>query len=110
MSAGLLARIDNTLQDQRPQFIHPFLPTKESQWATTPAISRHLDLIAASEMNAEQKIQHLVQAALSRSASDDELRKATLILESSDDQRIALQDVWWSLLNSVDYKIPLNVR
>lgn len=110
MSAGLMARVNRTSEARTPEFILPFIPSKDSQWATSPAISQQLELIAASNMTVEQKIEHVVQAALGRPARQDELRFATLIIENSDDQRIALQDVWWSLLNSVDYKIPLNVR
>jgi hypothetical protein len=110
LNAGLLARVDDAAAVSRPRFIHPFVPDKDSQWATSPLISRQLDMITASRtLSPEQKIRHLVQAALGRPASDDELQQATVILENSRDQRTALQDIWWSLLNSVDYHLPLDV-
>ncbi len=110
-SAGLLARIDGPRGGTPPpRVIQAWLPSNDNQWATSPAVTRQLDAIAASEMSAELKIRHLVQAALGRQASPAELTHGTRILESADDQRIALQDIWWGLLNSVEYQLPLAMR
>ncbi len=109
LSAGLLARVEGQTAMQ-PQTILPFVPSNDNQWATSPRISRQLDQIANSSMSRTQKIEHLVLAALGRPARDDEIEQANLILDNSENERTALQDVWWCLLNSVEYKLPLGVR
>ncbi len=110
LSAGLLARIDGAASAAPPpRVIQAWLPTNENQWATSPAVTRQLDFIAADDMPAEQKIRHLVQAALGRRATTVEIDHGKQILESASDQRTALQDIWWSLLNSVEYQLPLDV-
>ena len=110
LTAGLLARVDNAMT-AAPNFIHPFVPSKDSEWATSPRITQHLEkIVASTTLTPEQKVRHLIQAALGRPAYDEELRQALVIVGKSRDQRTAMQDVWWSLLNSVDYKIPLDVR
>ncbi len=107
LTAGLLARVDQTAKAQ-PNYILPFIPSKDSEWATTPKISEKLESIASSKtLTSEQKIEHLIQSALGRQARKEEVQQASIILKNSKNPRIALQDVWWSLLNSVDYKMPL---
>ncbi len=107
LTAGLLARVDQTAKAE-PNYILPFIPSKDSEWATTPKISEKLETIVASKtLTDEQKIKHLIQSALGRQARQEEVQQASIILKNSKNPRIALQDVWWSLLNSVDYKMPL---
>ncbi|MGI9516494.1 MAG: DUF1549 domain-containing protein [Pirellulaceae bacterium] len=109
LSAGLLARVEGQTE-MEPQTILPFVPSNDNQWATTPRVARQLDAIAASNMSRTQKVEHLVLAALGRSARPEEIEQANIILDNSDDERTALQDVWWCLLNSVEYYLPLGVR
>ena len=109
-NAGLLARVDRA-NELKPNFILPFIPSKDSEWATSPRIAQKLERIAASKtLDNRQKVQHIIQSALGRPATPQETAQAQLIMQNSEDSRTALQDVWWSLLNSVDYKMPLAVR
>ncbi len=111
--AGLLARVGDAKNQPKikaPRVIQPYLPNNENQWATSESISRQLDRIAQSEMTHRQKVEHLVLAALGRPVRENEMESALTILENSDNHRIALQDIWWSLLNSIEFQLPLNVR
>ncbi len=110
-AAGLLARVSNQVQQETPKYILPFVPSKDSEWATSPQIAAQLEKIVSNEkLSDKDKIVHLVHAALGRPAVDSEIQQSLIILQHSDDKRTAFQDVWWSLLNSVDYSLPLNIR
>lgn len=107
LTAGLLARVDQA-NTMKPKFILPFIPSKDSEWATSPRIAQRLEMIAGSKtLDDRQKVQHIIQSALGRPARPQEIEQALVILQNSKNPRTALQDVWWSLLNSVDYKMPL---
>jgi len=102
-----LARVDQA-EDLKPNFILPFIPSKDSEWATSPRIAQRLEMIAANQtLDDRQKVQHIIQSALGRPPSPQETEQALVILRNSENPRTAMQDVWWSLLNSVDYKMPL---
>ncbi len=59
--------------------------------------------IAASSMDFDKKVEHLVLAALGRQPTPRERRAATELLRTaSDNQSLALDDLWWSLQNSSD--------
>ncbi len=110
LSAGLLARIDGQAATATDRVIRQNLPTRDNQWATSPSISADLDAIAASSMSSREKIGHLILAASGRSALEEEIEQGLLILDAASDERVALQDIWWSLLNSVESDFPLNGR
>ena len=109
-SAGLLARIDGVTPAPANSSIQANLPSNENQWATSAIVERQLERIASSNMAAEQKIEHLVQAALGRPALAEEVEQGILVLDAATDQKTALQDIWWGLMNSVEYQLPINVR
>jgi hypothetical protein len=49
----------------------------------------------------DQKVEHLFLAALGRNPSQREARAAaTALAAANDDHSAALEDIWWSLLNS----------
>ena len=109
-SAGLLARIDGVAVAPQERVVQANLPTNDNQWATSPAVTQQLDMIAADDMTPTQKVEHLIWTALGRRASPEELEHARIVMESASDPRTALQDIWWGLLNSVEYQIPLDLQ
>lgn len=110
-SAGLLARVAG---DSKPsietKLIQPYLPSNDNQWATSSRVSKQLDMISESKLSARQKVEHVILAALGRLGTESEIKHGEVILGAGQDQRIALQDIWWGLLNSVEYELPLIVR
>ena len=110
LSAGLLARIDGANSNPPPRVIKAYLPTNQNQWATSPAVTRQLDAVAASDLPQREKVDHLVQAALGRAATTEELGHGEQILQSAEDSRTGLQDIWWSLQNCVEFQLPLASR
>jgi hypothetical protein len=63
-----------------------------------------LKSLIASELAFDKKVEHLFLAALSRPASRRELRAAHELLASSGNREaIALEDIWWALLNSSEF-------
>ncbi len=59
--------------------------------------------IATSSMDFDKKVEHLVLAALGRQPTPRERTAATELLRTaSDNQSLALDDLWWSLQNSSD--------
>ncbi len=110
-SAGLLARIDgiNAILPANSS-IQANLPTNDNQWATSALVESQLERIAASKMATDKKIEHLVQAALGRPALAEEIEQCVVVLDSANDQKTALQDIWWGLMNSLEYQLPLGVR
>ena len=64
-----------------------------------------IEKVARNEkMPADQKIEHLFQAALARRPSSQELQAARELLKlSPNDQSIGLRDLWWALLNSNEF-------
>lgn len=64
-----------------------------------------IEKVARNEkMSADQKIEHLFQAALARRPSGQELQAARELLKlSPNDQAIGLRDLWWALLNSNEF-------
>ncbi|MCO6457581.1 MAG: DUF1549 domain-containing protein, partial [Pirellulaceae bacterium] len=71
--------------------------------ATTPRAGSVLQQVLASEMPAEEKVEHLFLAALSRQPTRRELTLIGQMLDSAGDLNTALQDVWWALLNSNEF-------
>jgi len=71
------------------------------------ASSEHAGLIAsvtASKLKFEEKVGHLFLAALSRDPTRREVEAARTILANSGGQEaIALEDIWWALLNSNEF-------
>lgn len=63
------------------------------------AVLRH---VIQSKMSAEEKITHLFLAAVARPPSAQEL-KLGLEMLAKNPQEIALQDIWWALLNSNEF-------
>jgi Protein of unknown function (DUF1549) len=110
LSAGLLARISGNEQRTPDRVIQAYLPTNDNEWATSPRVSALLEAIAASEMMPEAKIEHLVHAALGRKALPEEVSFGVQVLNASSNPRLGLQDIWWGLLNSVEYDLPLKAR
>jgi hypothetical protein len=59
--------------------------------------------VAASPMDFDKKVEHLVLAALGRQPTPRERRAAgELLRTASNNQSLALGDLWWSLQNSSD--------
>jgi hypothetical protein len=71
------------------------------------ASSEHAGLLAgvtASKLKFEDKVGHLFLSALSRDPSRREIDAARMILANSGGQEaIALEDIWWALLNSNEF-------
>jgi len=71
------------------------------------ASSEHAGLLAsvtASKLKFEEKVGHLFLSALSRDPSRREIDAARTILANSGGQEaIALEDIWWALLNSNEF-------
>jgi Protein of unknown function (DUF1549)/Protein of unknown function (DUF1553) len=71
------------------------------------ASSQHAGLLAsvtASKLKFEEKVGHLFLSALSRDPTRRELDAARAILANSNGQEpIALEDIWWALLNSNEF-------
>jgi hypothetical protein len=60
--------------------------------------------LAASKLSYDGKVKHLFLSALSREATRRELDAARQILtNSSGNESIAIEDVWWALLNSNEF-------
>ena len=52
----------------------------------------------------EQKIEHLFLAAVSRKPTKTEQKRAQELLKQRNDQpELALEDIWWALLNSNEF-------
>lgn len=63
-----------------------------------------LKSVAGSSLKFEDKVQHLFLSALSREPNKKELDAARTILKNSaGDQAVALEDIWWALLNSNEF-------
>jgi Protein of unknown function (DUF1549)/Protein of unknown function (DUF1553) len=63
-----------------------------------------LKTVAASKLNFSQKIEHLFLSALSRQPTPGESQVASRILANSKgNETIALEDVWWAILNSNEF-------
>lgn len=63
-----------------------------------------LKSLIASELAFDKKVEHLFLAALSRPPSRRELRAAQdLLTNSGHREPIALEDIWWALLNSSEF-------
>jgi hypothetical protein len=63
-----------------------------------------LKSLATSEMKFDQKVEHLFLSALSRQPTSREKSVAATILASSKgDEAVALEDVWWAILNSNEF-------
>ena len=71
------------------------------------ASSEHAGLlasVAASKLKFEEKVGHLFLSALSRDPSRREIDAARTILANSGGQEaVALEDIWWALLNSNEF-------
>jgi hypothetical protein len=71
------------------------------------ASSEHAGLLAsltASKLKFEEKVGHLFLSALSRDPTRREVEVARTILANSGGQEaIALEDIWWALLNSNEF-------
>ena len=50
-----------------------------------------------------QIITHLYRSALSRPPTDTELKRVLGLVETSEDKRLALEDVFWALLNAKEF-------
>ncbi len=60
--------------------------------------------LAASKLSYEGKVKHLFLSSLSREATRRELDAARQILaNSSGNESVAIEDVWWALLNSNEF-------
>jgi len=60
--------------------------------------------LIASELPFDKKVEHLFLAALSRPPSRRELRAAQELLATSHhSEPVALEDIWWALLNSSEF-------
>jgi len=60
--------------------------------------------LIASELPFDKKVEHLFLAALSRPPSRRELRAAQdLLATSHHSEPVALEDIWWALLNSSEF-------
>ena len=71
------------------------------------ASSEHAGLlasVASSKLKFEEKVSHLFLSALSREPARRELDAARAILANSgSNEQIALEDIWWALLNSNEF-------
>src|SRR5687767_12990219 len=63
-----------------------------------------LKSVVASEMKFDKKVEHLFLSALSREPTRREQQALTTILASSGgNEAVALEDIWWALLNSNEF-------
>lgn len=63
-----------------------------------------LKSLSASELSFDKKVEHLFLAALSRPPSRRELRAVQdLLATSGNRESVALEDIWWALLNSSEF-------
>lgn len=106
LEAGLLARMDGNFATSNVKSVMPVLPTNDNQWATTPELTAVLQRVAAGSLDEDEKIRHLVMCAFGRDATDDELAYGREILGEATDKEMALQDIWWALLNSIEFQLP----
>ena len=74
------------------------------QRATNSTERGFLHRVATSDLPAEQKIEHLFLAAVSRKPTKTEQKRAQELLKQRNDQpELALEDIWWALLNSNEF-------
>ena len=74
------------------------------QRATNSTERGFLHRVATSDLPAEQKIEHLFLAAVSRKPTKTEEKRAQELLKQRNDQpELALEDIWWALLNSNEF-------
>ncbi len=71
--------------------------------ATAPDSGSVLALVLKSKMSFDQRVEHLFLAAVARQPTDRERRAVGRIARSRRDERSALQDIWWALLNSNEF-------
>ncbi|MEW4454921.1 DUF1549 domain-containing protein [Bremerella sp. JC817] len=69
----------------------------------TDAQAAVLKKVTASKMSAQEKIDHLFLAALSRRPTKKESVAIKEILNNRQNEATALQDIWWALLNSNEF-------
>ncbi|RCS40681.1 DUF1553 domain-containing protein [Bremerella cremea] len=69
----------------------------------TDAQAAVLKNVIASKMSPPEKVEHLFLAALSRRPTKKELNAIGEILKSRNNEAVALQDIWWALLNSNEF-------
>ncbi len=62
-----------------------------------------LEQMLESEKPPAEAVEHLYLAALSRRPSDTELSDLAGYVESAEDRRLAMEDVFWSVLNSKEF-------
>ncbi len=65
--------------------------------------SGRLEQLAAAETSPEDAINQVWLAAYSRQPTDDEKQKVETYIASADDKRAALEDTFWSVLNSKEF-------
>lgn len=63
-----------------------------------------LKSVASSEMKFDKKVEHLFLSALSREPTKREQQAAaTILANGGGNERTALEDIWWALLNSNEF-------
>ena len=71
--------------------------------ATNPRDGAVLTQVLESKLSADEKVEHLFLAALARKPTKRESALIGRMLQRSGNEREALQDVWWALLNSNEF-------
>ena len=84
------------------QSLH-LLNSKEIQEKLSADSGRAAQLAADPSRSDEQKVRELYHVALSRSASDEELKATLAYLAGKENRREAYEDVVWSLINSKEF-------
>ncbi len=62
-----------------------------------------LDRISASQMSQKEKVDHLFLAGTLRKPTGRELEMSTDLFDVSDDEREAVEAIWWALVSSAEY-------
>jgi len=87
-----------------PVIDNPSIVMKGGEGMQLPASGDPSGLVkklTASEMSFDRKVEHLFLAALGRQPTQRESRAATELLQiAGSSQKVALDDLWWSLQNS----------
>jgi hypothetical protein len=99
---------------REPIVVQQALPKNMSLWGVDDSSAAALEKIVTSNMSHRQKTEHLFLASLRRLPNEAELKLAETIVQSAagDANRTlqAYQDIWWALLNSYEYRGPVEVR
>jgi len=87
---------------EQPKGILPFGPLVNR--AVSSENGGVLRQVITSDMSAEEKIEHLFLAAVARKPQKNELDLALKMINDTGPE-IALQDIWWALLNSSEFTV-----